>query len=185
MRLIFDHTDGDGDRVKVTADPEQIFIKAPRGAILDREEAQRLHNALGEWLHPQDLGPSGRTLEAAIKTLTDAVNGVATSVRPLWSNRSTYVDAKPEPTINPCGCHDSDGYSVIVADSQNPHCIKCTHPWTRHNLQGCQHDLCICTEPRADRAGNATAPECAHCGHPYADHVTRQEYACTRYRSAP
>lgn len=199
MENLISHGDGDYSSYRILdASPRPGLVLSTLdehdqscvSVFLDRDAVQRLHNALGEWLHPQDLGPTNGQLAVAVKALADAVNGAATSVRPLWG-RSEYVDAKPEPTINPCGCHDSEGYSVV--DVPEPMCAECGHPRGNHfGLQACDTQEsgipCLCIA-YTDVFAQAVPPSCVECGHPYSWHATdalgRTRTDCVRYRSAP
>lgn len=168
MDPIFEYVDDDGDRLGIRRSvlSESLIVDIDRGkarhtARLDRDIILSLHLALGEWLHPTDPGPASRTLEEALNRLTDAVNGAATAVRPLWSRKSEYVDA-------------STWHSRLIGEVQDAEVRQVHRPQECPGAPECTEDV----------------PACARCGHAYSDHeqsASRLSVCltcqCTRYRS--
>lgn len=181
---------------------------------LDRDDVLRLHLTLGEWLHPQNLGPTNGQLATAVKALADAINGAAAATRPLWGPRGQYVDAAPL-HLSPresCRAQNCDQARHVDPDRHRPQecpgppeCTEdapakhaqpegceCGHGWTRHGPTGCFVRHCRCTEgyspPKAPEA-----PRCVDCGDEYAQHLNSGVLApcagfrctCRRYRSTP
>lgn len=197
MTAIFNHVDDAGDELYVApqiVDGLTVLGIHTNGDLpirLDRHAALRLHLALGEWLHPQDLGPTNGQLADAVPRLADAMDAAATAVRPLWGQSKdvgTYVDAYSVPA--------DQVQSQVPKQVITPKCSLCDKPWSSNHGQ----DVEPCT-PSAERQaelwqaeGTPTAPGCTECGHPYRKHegVTRclggpvgNWCECIRYRSAP
>ena len=153
---------------------------------LDRDDVLRQHLTLGEWLHPQNQGPTNGQLATAVKALADAINGAATAVRPLWGPRGQCVDATPL-HLSPresCRAQDCDqarhvdpdehrpqecpGPPECTEDAPNPERAasdecQCGHGWTRHGIwsgngkAGCFVRHCKCAQSGPPRARRRTA----------------------------
>lgn len=164
---------------------------------LDRGEVQRLHSALGEWLYPQNLGPTTAEREEAVKALHTLAAGLANAIRPLWSaercrrcgvargaaRTGCAGDARECEYIRPgdrgyeflaepapaCRCHDNEGNSVLP----DPEPRDVGHPEPE--------PLCTRTRP----ADAHPVSRCTFCGHLWSDHAdpTPLERVRSFYRS--
>lgn len=186
MTIIFRSYSGDGSSLRLSdAEPRHLTFNTSGFAKLDRDAVLRLHLTLGEWLHPQNLGPTNGQLATAVKALADAINGATTAVRPLWGPRGQYVDTNPGGEGHVDGLHPgktrvaTDGQTITTMhrpqecpgppecteDAPNPeraapNACQCGHGWTRHGITGCFVRHCRCAEAYSPLKAPATAPVC-------------------------
>lgn len=152
----FIHNDSAGDKLRVAfmVSIAEMHITSDEGYVeLDRDAVQRLHNALGEWLHPNNLRPTSYTLQQAITDLTSAVNGAATAVRPLWSSPQARCDT------HCVVLHSAEGEEV-VHDAADPEPHDVGHPEPES----------ACSRPRLPHYRPAWT--CIRCGSPWSEHRT-------------
>lgn len=163
--MIHQHRDEDGDVFRVHKRGESaLSLQVLKGdantstVYASREQAERLHNALGEWLYPQNPGPTPGDYAAAVKALGDAVNGLAGSIRPLWS---APVAADPYCHLKGCGW-----------GSCTPHpdgCTRCTEPDPEPRDVGHPEPEPLCTRTRPTDAHPVS--RCTFCGHLWSLHA--------------
>ena len=153
--MIFRYTDTDGDCLEVHSISDRLVFRSVDSDVdhatvavsLPREELERLYNAIGERLFPQDLGPNPGDYATAVKALSDAINGLATSVRPLWSGPRAA-----------CGCI-GEGHPTSSPVEQDPEPREVGHP----------EPSAPCTRPRP----SFYRPEytCIECGYLWTEHA--------------
>lgn len=194
--MIHQHRDEDGDVFRVHKRGESaLSLQVLKGdantstVYASREQAERLHNALGEWLYPQNPGPTPGDYAAAVKALGDAVNGLAGSIRPLWSAPQrtatgggvSWVPELDEP-IDPephdvCTCpHDESSHGDIGCTAPTrlgPVQLVCRCRWRVTDPEprdvGHPEPEPLCTRTRPADAHPVS--RCTFCGHLWSDHA--------------